>query len=263
MDLSTLPEFVKILSYLSPLAIVGPLLWSMIRSRSLYPLRERLWRFTHRRKVSDRDWLSGPLRDREELLKFRLLFMWADSLPEAKRVAAWAEKHVVDLGTLGDCGHLFDRKRLALADKLPSLKTELLGLLVGVGFAVVLFACGGLVVLKHNAVMSLKSNGHWIELTETTARPFRGHRTDAMTLADCKAGEDPAKFKEDRAVACEILDDSKLPRSVRDAIQSQRAVGFMLLFYSIFIGTPVYRWALRARTARAVREELDRETRGS
>jgi len=263
MDLSTLPDVVKALSYFSPFAIAAPLLWAMIRSRSLYPLRERLWRLTHRRKDSDRDWLSGPLRDREELLKFRVLFMWADNLPEAKRVAAWAEAHAIDVGTLGDCGHLFDRKKLALADKLPSPKAELVGLLIGVGFAMVLFAFGGLAVLKQDAVMSLKSNGHWIEFTETSARPFGVHRTDAMTLADCRGGEDPAKFKEDRAVVCEILGDPKLSSSVHDAIQSQRVVGVMFLFYGIFFGTPVYRWALRARTARAVRDELDREARDS
>ncbi|MDQ7996915.1 MAG: DUF6216 family protein [Luteibacter sp.] len=262
MDLSTLPDIVKGLSYFSPVVIAALLIWATVRSRSLYPLRERLWRLTHRRPGTDREWLAGPLRDREELLKFRVLFMWADSLPEARRVAAWADQHGVDLGTLGDCGHLFDRKTLAVADKVPSPKAEVLVLFLGMGFAGLLFLAGGLGVLKQNAVMSLKSNGHWIEFTETSAWPFWGHRAEAMTWEDCKAAENRAQFKDDddRKVACEILNDPKLPSAVNKAIRSQRGVGLMLIFYGLFIGTPVYRWALRARSARAVHDELGRST---
>ena len=257
MELSFLAWLAPLLPLVAAAVLASPLVWVSLRVRSLFLLRARLWRWANKHDGGGHEWLGEPIAQRRELMKFRSLLAWADSYPQAQRVAVWATTHGIDLGTLGECGKYFDPNELAITGEPKKPHGLWAPVLLFLGY--ILLVCGFLLAIKSDAILNLRSNGHWVSLTETSARPASAHRYAAMTLADCKAGRDPAGLAGDRADACDFLADPRLPAMVAETVAGQKAAGGMLalvaflMIWTAFGNVTVSR---EARAIRAVRNDL-------
>jgi hypothetical protein len=254
MDTSTLQSFLPHLTSITPAAIAVALFWIMWRAKSMYPFWLRLWTLFHRKEPADADWLATAMDERRALLKFRVLFGWVDTLPQALRLDAWAKKHRVDAGSICDCGDFFDRQALQLKE-LPS-KTGAMVRIVPAYLAVcILFGFGLMAVTTTDGVFGLKSTGRLLAIDGTSVRAFGQGRWTALTRTDCAGSEDPGHLGVDRGAACEILQYDRLARRVTDTVAAQREVGGVAFLYAFLIGVPALRYATSLRAAGALRRE--------
>jgi len=244
--------------YLTSIRVLVPLGWVTVRGQSLFPVRDRLWRWFRRKDAKDPSWLSDDIRERVELLEFRVLFRWADTLAEARRMKAWATANGVDMGALGDCGSYFNGKALTLRRDLPTLKSY--------GWAVILafaLTCVGLLaglsrLVANRAILGFQANGGWLVVTEQTARPLDRECWSAMTRTECTGATDPARFGADRMRACDLLNDSRTPAMVRATLRDQRVLGGIFVLYGVILLSSIGRWMATVRSARPVGHELGR-----
>lgn len=225
MDVSTLGLSAPYASLVTATLVLLPLAWVVARSRSLFMVRQRLWRLLHRRPAGEEPWLDEAVRERFELMRFRALVMWADSLAEARRINDWAKGQGIDVGLLGDCGKYFHRHRLAVREKLPALLgakawTTMVKLVLFGGIAM-MAALG----TEDGAYLRLRHDHTWIVATAGHARPALGGTGREMTLDDCKARQDTAGFgEENRAIVCRTLGAEGLDKLLREGLLAQRAL---------------------------------------
>ena len=259
MDASSLNEVLPFVPYLTALLALLPVAAVMWRGQSLFPLRHRLWHAFRRKEAKNPSWLSDDVRERVELLEYRMLFGKADSLAQARRVRGWAAEHHIDLGTLCDCGDHFDRKKLAMSEHLPTVRKN-------GGWALLLFVVGGLLAVgsplglsTNGAVLRFKATHEWAVFGEAWGRPLGQENWTAMTRQDCAGKEDPADFGRSRAAACQVLNDHRLPDFVRSSVRSQHALGALALFYGLLALWCLVRWVFKARAAYAIVAELERQ----
>jgi hypothetical protein len=230
MDASSLGLSAPYASAITVAAIVVPLIWVVARSRSLFMVRHRLWRLLHRSTSGQEPWLDEAVRERFELMRFRALVMWADSLAEAPRISTWAAGQRIDLGSLGDCGKYFHRHRLAIREKLPPLFRA-----KGATEAAVLFCAGVIITLASlaagdAALLRLRHDRTWIVASTVAARPLTAGTGRDMSLDDCKANLDRAGFgEENRAIVCRTLAAQDLNKLVKEGLFAQR----MLLLVAV------------------------------
>lgn len=261
MDISTLQTFIPWLSYLTPLAVVGALFSVMIRGKSMYPVWLRLWSLFHSKEPADVRWLASAMDERRALLKFRVLFGWVDTHAQAQRMEKWAQGRGVDLGSVCDCGDLFDRRELCLK-ALPS-KVGVFARVIPLYLVVAsLVGIGAMTLLTSDAIFSLKSNGRLLAVDGTTVRAFGQERWTALDKAACAGTEDPGHLGGDRAVACDLLLSNRIARHVTDVIRAQHVFGWLALFYAFFIGIPAWRYGGSLRAAFALERELARSRDG-
>ncbi|MEX1827046.1 DUF6216 family protein [Luteibacter sp. CQ10] len=252
MDVSALGLSAPYASALTLALVIAPFIWVVARSRSLFMVRHRLWRLLHRRPENQEAWLDEAIRERFELMRFRALVMWADSLAEARRITAWASAQGIDVGVLGDCGKYFNRHKLALRERLPPL----LKAKVATGVIRALLA-GGIVIalaqgFDHRTLLRLRHDSSWLLATPTSAEPLWGGTGEVMTIDDCKAGRDPSGFgAENRAIVCRVLGAEGLQKFLDEGLFAQRAlIGFIILMLVGAIGALQHNlYALRAAWA--------------
>jgi len=225
----------------------------------MFPLWLRLWRLFHRKEPADAQWLATAMDERMELLKFRVLFGWVDTLAQARRMQTWAAERNVDLGSACDCGDFFDRRTLRLkTENLPG-KPGLVLRALPIFLATALFLGTALVALTtHDGVFVLKATHRTLSVTATTVRPFSKATWVALNASDCAATDDPGELGVDRTAACEILGSKRLSQRIDDTVRAQREVGALALFYALLLGVPGWRYIAAVRAAYALRRELER-----
>ncbi|QWT22084.1 hypothetical protein KPL74_08765 [Bacillus sp. NP157] len=261
MDINTLQTFLPWISCLTPLAVAAALLWVMLRGKSMYPFWLRLWTLFHRKEPADVDWLAGAMDERRALLKFRVLFGWADTLAQARRMERWARTQGTDLGSVCDCGEFFDRRKLRLRP-LPS-KGGVVARIIPLFLVVATLTGFGLVAVSTtDAVFSVNANGRLLSVDGTTVRVFGEARWTGLDKAGCAGTDDFGHLGDDRAVACDILGSSRLEQHVRDVVRAQRVVGGLAFFYALLIGVPAWRYGASLRAAFALKRELGRTDEG-
>lgn len=266
MDVSALGLSAPYASVLTVAVVVVPLVWVVGRSRSLFMVRHYLWRLLHRRPAGAEPWLDEAVRERIELVRFRALVMWADSLVEARRITAWAEGEGIDVGLLGDCGTYFNRRGLVLCDPLPPLRegkrqTKAKCLLLLAAILLTASMASG-----DAALLRLRHDHTWILASTVAASPLLGGTGKEMTLEDCKAGTDTAGFgEENRIIVCRTLAEKGMARIVKEGLDSQRllllalALGFAAVIASLQRKSAALRAAHAARTWLAL--DKDERTR--
>lgn len=258
MDISTLQSALPYVSYATPVALVGALLWVMWRGKSMYPFWLRLWTLFHRKEPEDIAWLALAMEERRALIKFRVLFGWVDTLAQARRLDTWARDQGTDAGSVCDCGDFFDRQNLGLK-ALPS-KT---GVFFRVVPACLLVGCfvvfGAAALTTGDAIFSLKSTGRMLAMDGATVRALGGERWTALDKVDCEGKEDPGNLGVDRASACELLQSKRIAARVHDVVGAQRAIGSVAWLYAFLIGMPVWRYGASLRAALALRRELEHD----
>ncbi|WP_043694381.1 DUF6216 family protein [Luteibacter sp. 9133] len=264
MDVSALGLSAPYASVLTVVLVVGPFIWVVSRSRSLFMVRQRLWRLLHHRADGQEAWLDEAVRERFELMRFRALVMWADSLAEARRLTEFARGRGIDVGVLGDCGKYFNRHKLALRDKLPSLLGR--KALAGIGRAILAgaIAISAAHLLDDGTYLRLRHDGTWFVATQTSARPVWSDTGNVMTVDDCKAGTDRAGFGEqNRAIVCRTLGADDLKSLLREGLLVQRVLLVVLMLtLAAAIGSVQHSLsALRAAWATRAWLSLDPDSR--
>jgi hypothetical protein len=263
MDVSALGLSAPYASAITVAAIVVPLLWVVARSRSLFMVRHRLWRLLHRSTTGQEAWLDEAVRERFELMRFRALVMWADSLAEARRISTWATGQGIDLGSLGDCGKYFHRHRLDLREKLPPL----LRAKAVTDVAILAFA-GAIITLASlaggdAALLRLRHDHTWIVTSPVAARPLTGGTGQDMTLDDCKTHTDAAGFGEaNRAIVCRTLADADLKKLVKEGLFAQRMLLLVAILGLLGLIATLQRNLAALRAAHATRAWLQRSGGG-
>lgn len=252
MDSETLKALPALAPYLSALVAVIPFIWLMTRSRSMFPLRWLLWRMSHRKDTSGKEWLKQPIDERVELLKMRALLVWADSYKEARELADWAKERDIDLGTLGECRWHFDREKRQITPKLWRVASVSLLSTFLVYAACVGATFGGILAAKDEAMVWLRGNGHGLYLGNGTVRPFDSNHFAPMTWADCKTKDDPAGLIGDREVACKMLADPHFSAEVRETLLGQRVAGISICLIALFLACLGPFWTSTVRSAHAV-----------
>lgn len=264
MDVSSFGLSAPYASGLTFVLVVGPFIWVVARSRSLFMVRQRLWRLLHRRADRQEAWLDEAVLERLELMRFRALVMWADSLAEARRLTEFAKGNGIDVGVLGDCGKYFNRHRLVLRDKLPPLLER--KVMAGVGRAILagMIAFFAAHLLDDGTYLRLRHDGTWFIATQTSARPLWGGTGNVMTVNDCKAGTDRAGFgQENRAIICRTLGADGLAPLLNEGRLVQRLLLVLLILILAGAMGALQRslYALRAAWATRAWLALDQDRR--
>jgi hypothetical protein len=260
MDVSALGLSAPYASAITVAAVVVPLVWVVARSRSLFMVRHRLWRLLHRSTAGQEAWLDEAVRQRFELIRFRALVMWADSLAEARSIAEWAAGRGIDLGAIGDCGRYFHRHRLGLREKLPPLANA-----KAFTHVVSLFCAGAIVTFASlaagdAALLRLRHDHTWIVASTVAAKPLTGGTGREMMLDDCKANVDSAGFgEENRAIVCRTLADPELAKLIREGLLAQRMMLLVAALATLGLMATLQRKLATVRAAHATRAWLERQ----
>jgi hypothetical protein len=252
-----LSQAVPIIPYLSALLLAIPLAWISLRSRSLFLLRYRFWRLVQSKEAITDPAILKAVQERADLMSFRVLLMRADTPGEALRLASFAQRHGLDVGTLGECGRYFHRHKLAIKERLPDLgRTK--GASIGINYLLwmAVFVMTA-VAIQSKALVAFKDDGTWFWLGTNSAQLLRDSHGQIFTIADCQKNEGGAGFDAVHSKqVCGIFKDPSLMQNVTETVSSQR--WFALTFGFLFlVGLARWRRHLHAvRAAHTVRNWL-------
>lgn len=238
-----------------PVVAFSLVLWA---TRSLHPLRTRIWQLVMGRAVTPSQEITSLIEARNELTRFKYFF--GISVRTAQRgieIARWAKDNDEDPSDIRACGDLFDLEKPDLRDRVPSSACAAgraaVALCASVAFTLPwsLSAFGSQVLVEH------KRTGELFWIAPEAAQSLWGRRV--ITASECESGATRGTWGDSQfqGEICQSLKDPETKKRLQPDIVLQRV---MLLAITIAFAPALYFlfvWGSTAFAARRMHARLE------